>query len=395
MSRARSGFRQPLNWVIALLLPVGLLLIFAGFGSRLPLFAASCVALDPMTARSRGADLSVDAGSLVVTERGKQGRVEVFWLLPDEVAGLESPILRLRIEGGSVLHAGRVLLQRGEKRDTLLFPGWLRGDTVLGLAPGETLDRSSRLGLILTPPDLLPVPAAEPVNLRIAQACIESASVASGVEGLMQFWFGHRPWNGRSNHTSGFEHGANPPPGFQALVAAWLCSALLLLAVFRRGQWTRSATCVCVASILVMSAEATWQHLQRAQSAVSVARAAVSVDVPTSAMPELEAEIRELSIHWRAAPPARIIVWGSHGFFREYPAWLLREFNVASLFTPSQIAALDDAQPVVLLLAGADGWRYDRASGRLSISGDFATSARLIYRGRWASAFTLQPGGDP
>ena len=392
MSRAGAWLRQPLIWIIALLLPAGLLLLFAAAGGDLSLLPAQRVVLDPHAASARGAELRVEDGHLRVTGGPEQGRAEVAWQLPDDLTDIRSPALRLRIDGASALHSARVLLQHGEQREMLLYPGHLQGETVLPLAPGQTLTRPARLRLILVPPDSLPEAAAARIDLRVLQAAIETPSLAGRIRALAQFWFGYRPWNGRSNHTSGFEHGGHPPPGFQALIAAWLAAALLLLAVFRRRRWLPMAGRLCLLAVLVLAAEATWQHLQRAHAALAVAQVAARSGLPTSAMPALEAEISALREAWRADPPQRVIVWGAQGFFREYPAWLLREFNVASLVVPGQLAALADAQPAVLILAGRDGWLYDAGSGTLSVGGEYRTQARPGYRGRWVSTFLLPPG---
>ncbi len=372
----------------------GLLWLFADAGRGLSWQAQERQPIDLDRARSETSTLVHEADGLRVSGADRQGRALV--LFDTDAFDLENlPLLEVQLAETSPLDAARVVLSVGGELRVAPFPGHPGGRTVIDLRRAGFGDAEVRgVGLMFLPPDTLPGSAAAGVDLRITRLALSGPSLGGYLRSLGQYWFGYRPWTGRSNHTAGFEHGTQPPPGLQALLAAWLGWSLLVLAVFCRERLCSAGAHLLLACVLMLAAASVWQLLQRAEVSWRSAQAVDALaGARQSALPELDADMAGLVAALSKAPPTRIVVWGGNGFLREYPVWLLRQFPVGGLHRAAQLAQLDRQTPTLLVIAGQNGWRYDFQRGRLRVD-RHELAATPVFRSSWVTAFHIAARRD-
>ena len=120
--------------------------------------------------------------------------------------------LQLRTEGLVGDRRVYLLVQADGQNHSLQLPGHPDGWLVTDL--GEVAawrGQVQALGLVVQPTDYLAGQLAETPDYRLLALRFESPNLRAALAALFERWFGYRPWNGRSNHTGGYEHG--PPPG--------------------------------------------------------------------------------------------------------------------------------------------------------------------------------------
>lgn len=385
----RPNLRSLLSGLLILLGLPALLWLFADAGRGLPWTAPEQRVIDLSAARSETSALTLVDGSLRIAGADPQGRALV--LVETQPFALASlPLLEVETVGATRLHAARVVLDVDGQLRIAPFPGHPGGRTVIDLErAGFAAGTVRRVGIMFLPPDTVPGAAAIREDLSLRRLVLAGPSVSGYLRSLRQYWFGYRAWTGRSNHTAGFEHGSQPPPGLQALLAAWLGWSLLVLAVAWPRRLPRAAPGLLLGCLLLLAASSVWQLLLRAEVSWRSAQAVEAVrGARQSALPELDADMARLIESLRAARPERIVVWGGSGFLREYPVWLLREFPVGGLIHAGQLAQLGTDVPTLLVIAGQAGWRYDFQRGRLQV-GEQELAAVPVFRSDWVVAFHL------
>jgi hypothetical protein len=391
MSRARLAVALALGLLLGVLLLFG----FAGIELDTPLRAADRLLVEPTRLVSRDAALEPDGAGLQVVGADAQG---ISLLLqpvePFEAGRYRHFSLALR-DLPPVLRALLVWRVDGELR-AMPIPGLFHGRATLDLAGVDGWrGRVDAIGFALLPTDYL---AAEPSRQRrfgFERGSLATDSWGGALHALVTQWTAYRPWNGRSNNTAGFELSATPGPSLQAFVAGLLAITLLLALVLGGRRALRGSAVVAIALALgLLAARQAAQLVMRAQVASSAAAiAADHPQWPLAAQPQLGHEALQLSARLDPSPPPRLLVWSEDRFLREYPTWLLRRFNAASLHTPAQLTELGQALPgSVLVLAGDGGWEYDQAAARLSLHG-LDLSATLLLHGSLLQAYRLDEAG--
>ncbi len=265
-------------------------------------------------------------------------------------------------------------------------PGGLRSGAVPWHSGPITVDLArlqgwegeiSALGLALVPLEPLSTAASADRRLELGEVSLSSDNRRDAMAALWGEWIAYRPWGGRSINTGGFalpiERGVRPTPAL-AIIAA-VVGLALWLAMRRRAGWRVFAVVVLLAWVALDLMQLRQLHWRGEVAAA--ARAGAPADEPLTAQPTLAAPIARLIALLDRTPAARVIVHGDNEFSRQYPAYLLRGHDVATL--PGVDALPDDAveRGAVLVLFGAGTWRFDPARGVLQF-GERTLPATLL-----------------
>lgn len=355
--------------ILLTLATVALLLLFAHPGAGVGWSPANTRPLPLATFESPVATVALREASVHASGADAQGMT----LLLQPTAGLvasEWRHLHYSLEPGSA--ASKYLLV------------W-RSDAGQGVAPlpvppaSGTLDLArfdawkgsiEWLGVAAAPVDYLAASAIESPTLELHALQLDSPSWRGALAALWSEWFGARPWTGRSSNTAGFELAPVAGPSFTALVAATLALAWALAwLLLGRAAASRSVPVLLAAAIFLpgaWQASQLWNRAATASSAADLARA--QPQSPLAAQPQLAVAAHRLSEQLRTetARP-RVLVLGANQFLGEYSVWLLREHDVAMLWTPGLLPPAEAAGDWRLVLVGQGDWAYDVASGRLRI----------------------------
>lgn len=225
----------------------------------------------------------------------------------------------------------------------------------------------SQVGIALMPNDLLAPSLLPDTSLEVQLLRLEPPGWGGALRNLWTEWTAVRSWNGRSNNTLGLESGRREAslPGFLAL---WLVGAMaLLLLCHGRQSLHRHAVALVVAACVLLALLQVRQLAANASIASAAARQATRAQ-PLSAAPALAAAAVELNQRLReAADRPRVLVHGDGLFLSEYPTWLLRESNAATLRTPDWLPPQASLEGWVLVLVGDGDWRFDAGSGELTV----------------------------
>jgi hypothetical protein len=226
------------------------------------------------------------------------------------------------------------------------------------------------LGVAAAPVDYLAATAIQAPALELHALQLDGPSWRGGLAALWTEWTGARPWTGRSSNTAGFELAPAAGPSFNAfaaavLVLAWLLAWLLL----GRAAAVRAVPALLVVAIVVPGAWQVRQLWGRAATASAAAGlAAAQPQAPLAAQPQLAAAARRLSGQLRTETGRpRVLVHGASQFLGEYTVWLLREHDVAMLWTPELLPPPESAADWRLVLVGNGDWSYDAAAGLLRL----------------------------
>jgi len=387
------------NALRLLLVVVGgvlILLLLAGWHPGMPWSPATTLSPEITRWQGQGVITRVANGELAVSGSNPDGSSLVAQSLPAFEAG-GYRYLQLETDGLVGDRLVFLLLQSNGENRRIQLPGHPDGWLVTDLAQqAGWRGPVQALGLLILPTNYLSGHLAETPDYRLLTLRFESPNLRAALAALFDRWFGYRPWNGRSNHTGGYEHGAPSGPPLQGFVAALLGWVLLVLWLTRHPARMRVATRAALLGGLFLAVHQIGQLALRSEVAMRSARiAADHPDWPLGAMPAMQREADRLLDNWRVAPPPRVLVWGQQGFFREYPTWLLRERNVASLVLPSQLALLPHPEPgTVLVLGGKEGWTYDPARGELQL-GETRIAAQPRQQGSLLHVFAIGAGASP
>jgi len=242
------------------------------------------------------------------------------------------------------------------------------GGTVdLAQVPGWKAEAHS-FGLMFIPLDLAPPTSLEPRRIALKQMRFESVNRRAALDATWTGWTAWRPWTGRSVNTGGFE--LVLPPKVPAQLG-WLSLAAALaigLAIWRRFRWRRMALAFVLIGWGLLDFAELRQHLWRAVAYPALAESAAQDGRPLAASPTLHAAIAQLQPALRALPAeTRVLVFGGDAFSRQYPVFLLREFNVGELPGLAELPADVTDHPTVLVLIGGGDWQFMPASGRLRV----------------------------
>jgi hypothetical protein len=390
-----SRVRLAVTLALGLLLPGLLLLGFAGVDVDTPLRAAERLALDPARLVSRDARLEPRGDTLQVSGADANGISLLMQSVEPFEAGQYRHFSLALGEMPPVLRAMLVWRVDGELR-VMPVPGLFHGGATIDLARvAGWQGQIDAIGIALLPTDYLAAELTTQRRFVFERGSLASDSMGGALRALITQWTAYRPWNGRSNNTAGFELSATPGPSLQAFVAGLLAISLLLVSILGgREGLRRSGVLLLVLALGVLAVRQAAQLVLRAQVASEAASiAADHPHRPLAAQPQLGHEALLLAAQLDATPPARLLLWSEDRFMREYPTWLLRRFNAASLHTPAQISQLGDALPgSVLVLAGAGGWGYDEATSRLTLH-ELSLPATRLLQGSTLQAYRLR-GSD-
>lgn len=382
----------------ALLVLGGMLLVvlFAGWRPGMPWRAERVLTIEAARWQGQGAQVAVEGSGVRVRGANADGASLVVQALP-AFAAADYRYLQLHTSELEGDRRAYLLLQTENGNRSIQLPGHPHGRLSVDLADERDWGgRVQALGLVVHPTDYLAGHLATQPDYRLEAVRFESPNLRAALAALVDRWFAYRPWNGRSNHTAGFEHGGAPGPSLQGFVAALAGWWIVVLWLTGHPQRATAARKVVLAGVLLLAVHQLGQLALRAGVAVSAARVAADhPDWPLGAMPAMAREADRLLADWAVAPPPRVLVWGNDNFSREYPAWLLRASNVAGLVVPAQLSLLSAPEPgSVLVLAGRAGWSFDAARGELQL-GETRIAAQARQQGSWLYVFHIGSRGAP
>lgn len=389
MSRARLLAAA----LLGLIASFALLLDFAGVRADTPLRPALEREWPLAFTSSTQAQLINEPGGLKVIGNPAEGMV----MISAELAPFAASELRffdIELAQTSTLLRGLLIWRSEGQIHNVALPGHVAGTHTLDLAtvPGWS-GQVDLLGLVLLPTDYLAAERAPPRDSVLHSARLSSDGWGPRLRALWTQWTAYRPWNGRSNHTAGYELSASAGPSLTAFVAALLLLALVLGAL--AWGWAgagRAAQRVALAALLLLAGWQTTQLALRAGVAME-ARAALGDDhsAPLAALPALAQDALELQAVLQPLQPPRLMVWGGNGFYREYPTWLLRRFNAGSLRMPEDLQRAASQRPdALLVMAGSEGWNFDAATGLLTAAPS-VVAAEPLFAGRLLQLFRIRP----
>jgi hypothetical protein len=385
-----TRLRAPIAVLAALVVAMLLLAWFAGIERGMPWSAPQRVILDLERLQLDGARLQ-RVGERLEIHGASAGGVSLL-MQPVEPFDAESMrYFSLRLRNVPPVYRAMVVWRRDGQLHAVPFPGMLRAQATLDLAQFEQWQgRIDAIGFAVMPTEYLAAALTLGRRFEFESGALAAPAAREALAALWTGWIAYRPWNGRSNHTAGFELSAVPAPSLQAFVFALL--GIVAGALWLSGGGSllqRHAAWLLLVALAVPAVRQSLQLLMRAESAAHASvLAAGNPAWPLAAMPALAHEAIALDHILRTRAPARVAVWGATGFHREYPAWLLREHNVASLNYPAQLSGV--TEDLVLVLAGDDGWTFE--DGMLSLP-DIRVPARALFDGRQLRAFVVQGGG--
>lgn len=253
------------------------------------------------------------------------------------------------------------------------------------------------LGVAAAPVDYLAASAFDSPALELRELRLDGPSWRGALAALWTEWSGARPWTGRSSNTAGFELAPVAGPSLTAFVAATLALAgLLTWWLFGRDAARRALPVLMVVAIVLPGA---WQvrQLWHRGAAASAAAALVATrpQSPLAAQPQLAVAARRLSEQLKTETGRpRLLVHGANQFLGEYPVWLLREHDVALLWSGDLLPPADAAGDWRVVLVGNGDWAYDAAAGRLRIGTQERIAQPFADLGV-LKAYRLQPAATP
>lgn len=228
----------------------------------------------------------------------------------------------------------------------------------------------TQVGIALMPTDLLSPSLLPDTTLELHLLRLEPPGWGAALRSLWTEWSAFRAWNGRSNHTLGFESGSRER-SLQGFVASWLAGALVLLALSLGRATARRHALALVIAAGVALALLQLRHLALNASVATAAAQRATPAQPLSAAPAIAAAAVAFNARMRESDDrARVLVYGSGLFLAEYPTWLLRENNAATLRTPEALPPQEGLGDFMLVLVGDGDWRFDADAGVLTIGGE-------------------------
>ncbi len=275
---------------------------------------------------------------------------------------------------------GLLLWRVGEQVGSVEFAGC--GGTMDLRALPAWKGRVEAVGVALYPTDYLSGQLLRDRVFEVPAIALESDSWRGAIASLWTYWSAYRPWNGRSNHTGGFSLAGGPGPSLQAFVAACAGIFLVLVALFHgRAAMRRAlvpAVVIAAACLALVQFSALLERNAVARAASSLARP--HPELPLAAQPQIGAAAAELVEKLRELPGRpRVLVHGASLFLTEYPTYLLRAHNAATLPYPDALPK-ELAEEVFLVLVGPGTWQFDLAAGRLNF-GSQTRDAQLYFDG--------------
>jgi hypothetical protein len=393
----RSSFgRIGLLAALLLVAAASLLVAFAWPGAGAPWRAASTLELEPS---------QFDSGNGTPQRPGEVLRIEVpaglgvidarqALSIPDAAAfryfafdaGVDSAMQLFLVWQGSE-GPGRVALPRTLSQSATLdlsrIAAW-KG-------------RIDQVGIQAVPADYVPTAALPAVTLELRAARLESVNLRAALGELATQWLAYRPWTGRSNNTGGSELAGGVGPSLTAASALLLFASLLLLRlVFGAAAWRVAAQ---GAVLLAGGLLALWQVAQLGARAHVAHRAERLIEahpgMALSAQPSLAAATDALSRQieqddWQP----RMLTFGAGRFLAEYPAWLLRRYDVASLAAPEQLPSQASLQESLLVLVGVGDWSYAAERRELTL-GTQTRTAEPYFDAGLLKAYYFDAGEAP
>jgi hypothetical protein len=257
--------------------------------------------------------------------------------------------------------------------------------------------RIDQIGIQAVPADYLPAAALPAVTLELRAARLESVNLRAAFDELATQWLAYRPWTGRSNNTGGSELAGGVGPSLTAASALLLLASLPLLRLVLGAVTWRVAAQGAV--LLAGGLLALWQVAQLGARAHVAHRAERLVQahpgMALSAQPSLAAATDALSRQieqddWQP----RMLTFGAGRFLAEYPAWLLRRYDVASLAAPEQLPSQASLQESLLVLVGVGDWRYAADRRELTL-GTQTRTADLYFDAGLLRAYYFDAGEAP
>jgi hypothetical protein len=369
-----------------LLLVAAALAMSAGLRLDMPVLPDSTLELD--AARLVAANATAVDGVLRV--RGADGNGTTLVMQPAELDPGRFRYLTLRLDDVPAVLRGMAVWRVDGAFHATPLPGRFRAAATVdlrGVAGWE--GTPDAIGFALLPTDYLAAAATLDREFAFVGGRLESESWAGALRALSTQWRAYRPWNGRSNHTGGFELSTTPGPSLQLFVFLVLLVTLVAAAMAGgRPVLRRALPPALISAVALLALVQVAQIGMRAEVAARASAAVSGVtEWPLSAMPPIGNDAVSLLDLLQAEPPARVLVWGESGFMREYPTWLLRALNAASLNEPAQLAAAGDrVEGAVIVLAGPGSWELDGA--RLTFYGQ-GLNVEPVFAGAVLQAYRI------
>lgn len=380
-----------------LLVVTAVVVTLAWPGPGTPWRASSVLTLDLDQFQSANGEVNVGSEELRVVVPAGRGVADatLAMAIPDATT-----YRYFRFDAGVSPKAVQLLLlwdgDAGSGRAAL--PATPSGSATLDLARIEGWrGRIDRVRLVAVPVDYLPAKALPAMTLALRGARLENASLSAALGELATQWFALRPWTGRSNNTGGTELAGGVGTSLTAAIALGLGLAWILLRlILGKVAWRTRAL---GAALLAGAVLAVWQVAQlAARAGVADAAADLARHSPgtiLSAQPSLESTVSALarqldSDRWQP----RVLTFGDGRFLSEYPAWLLRQRDVASLAIADQLPAQERLTGTLLVLAGSGEWRFDPHSGQLTV-GSQTRRASLYFEAEGLRAFGFDAEPTP
>ena len=316
--------------------------------------------------------------------------IQLLWLGDSPIDAGSARFLHLCV--GAMAAEQRLLVAVGAAGRLHWLPvprPWL-GQPVVDLSVLEAWQGEvSALGVGWLPVDYLPAAAAPQRQPQVCAAQLRADNLVSRLLSEAGQWFGGRGWTGRSINSAGLELGAAQAVDYLPI---WVALGVLGMLLASWAGSPATARGVLVVVLLLPLGNELLQQASRAQAAGVAAESAARADLALSAMPAWSAELASMGEALRAAMPARVLVVAEASFAREYPVWLLREFNAGG----AQPTWLGDfaslrTEGAVLLVQPAEGWRLE---GGLLRRQTLQLPAEHLFEGRQWLAVRLLPAAS-
>jgi hypothetical protein len=371
-------------------------LLFAGFawpGSGTPWSPQSKITFSSAAALSRTSSLTPVGQASKVVGADASGVGMVLNEVPVfDAAQFEQVVFR--IDSLAVFAKPMFVWRReGQLHMMPLYRTWFGAATVPLADSPEWHGRIDAIGIAVMPTDYLHARAVVEPHFVLRGLRLESRSWRGALRSLASRWMAYRPWNGRSNHTGGFELSAHPGESRQAFIAAWLAVALAL-SFLLGGRASRGMVWpLCFAAAAILGLQQLAQLAERAR----VANAARSLvvgrpEMPLAAQPQIGVAAHELSAQLDAMSPApRVMVFGSSLFLQEYPTYLLRRHDAATLPSPAALPSPEKMPEAILVLVGEGDWQWDSAASELQF-GAHRWKGSLFFDGGVLRAYRIGGG---
>ena len=383
-----------------MVLAAGLLLFawMAGITGTTPWQPTMHWAAEPLEAQPLTGQLKTDQDAAYLGDADSAGATAVLWPAPAQLA--ESSIAKVCVQNVDQLTRVLLLWRAEGALHRQLMPGLGAGCSYVDLSAHIGWTPSvDAVGLALLPVDYFPPTAVSHRQVRIDAVEFSSESIPARAAALLEDWLAYRPWGGRSINTQGFAFGNTAGPSQYSFLILWALSAAVIFAGLRVIRLTHALRGALLCAVALIALQQTWQIAIRALEAQSAVTVASSSQAELAAQPAFAPDINALSQQLAERRVRRIFIGADDRFSREYPLWLMRQWD-AGFVWPEQwgmvlpVLHADD----LVVMAGRGNWAFDGERQMLRI-GELELAAEPLHQGTWLSAFAptglSNAGGQP